>query len=123
MYKLFIILFIILLSVLFNVFACITETYGYTKVLTKLVEKYRLELAKIKLEVNFLIKCKIKSLILGFAKPTLIKITNTWTETKLKNKYKENKRMTEEIKDNEGILYSKIGFISKIVVVTNYAKN
>lgn len=31
--------------------------------------------------------------------------------------------MTQEIKDNEGILYSKIGFISKIVVVTNYAKN
>lgn len=70
-----------------------------------------------------MIKWKIKSLILVFAKPTLIKITNRWIETKLKNKYKENKIMTQEIKDNEGILYSKIGFISKIVVVTNYAKN
>ena len=70
-----------------------------------------------------MIKWKIKSLILVFAKPTLIKITNRWIETKLKNKYKENKRLTQEIKDNEGILYSKIGFISKIVVVTNYAKN
>ena len=70
-----------------------------------------------------MIKWKIKSLILVFAKPTLIKIRNRWIETKLKNKYKENKIMTQEIKDNEGILYSKIGFISKIVVVTNYAKN
>lgn len=70
-----------------------------------------------------MIKWKIKSLILVFAKPTLIKITNRWIETKLKNKYKENKIMTQEIKDNEGILYSKIGFISKIVVVTNYAKD
>ena len=126
MYKLLVILFIIRLYARFNVFTYITEKYRLPEVkLTRLVEKYRLKLAKIKLDIKFLITCKRKNLIPVFAKPKLAinvnqktrnKITNTLTEAELKNKYKEKKRLTQELKENESILYSKLSFISKIVV-------
>lgn len=126
MYKLLVILFIILSYARFIVFTCITEKYGHTEVkLTRFVEKYRLKLAKIKLNIKFLIKCKRKNLIPVFAKPKLAinanqktwnKITNTLIGAKLKNKYKKKKRLTKELKENEIITYSSLSFISKIVV-------
>ena len=120
MYKLFFILFIICLYARFNVFTYITEKYGHTEVkLTRLVEKYCLKLAKFKLDITFLITCKRKNLIPVFMKPKLAininqktrnKIMNTLIEAELKNKYKEKKRLTQELKENKSILYSKLSF-------------
>ena len=55
--KLLAILFIIRLYARFNVFTHITDKYGHTR----LVEKYRLKLANIKLDIKFLITCKRKT--------------------------------------------------------------
>ena len=110
----------------FNVFIYITEKCWHTEAkLTTLVEKYRSELAKIKLDIKFLITCKRKNPIPVFAKPkvainvnpkTRNKITNTLIVTELKNKYKKKKKLSKELKENESILYSKLSFISKNVV-------
>ena len=126
MYKLFFILFIICLYARFNIFTYITEKHGHTEVkLTRLVEKCCLKLAKFKLDIKFLITCKRKNLIPVFVKPKLAinvnqktrnKIMNTLIEAELKNKYKEKKRLTQELKENKSILYSKLSFISKILM-------
>ena len=118
MYKLFFILFIICLYARFNIFTYITEKHGHTEVkLTRLVEKCCLKLAKFKLDIKFLITCKRKNLIPVFVKPKLAinvnqktrnKIMNTLIEAELKNKYKEKKRLTQELKENKSILYSKL---------------
>ena len=103
MYELLVILLIIPLYPQINAFTYITEKYGHTEVkLTKLVETYRLKLAKIKLDIRFLLTCKRKNLVPVFAKPKLAinvnqktrnKIMNTLMKAKLMNKYKEKKRL------------------------------
>ena len=67
------------------------------------------------LDIKFLRTYKRKNPIPVFAKPKLAinvnqktrnKITNTLIEAELKNKYKEKKILTQELKGNESILYS-----------------
>ena len=55
-------------------------------------------------------------LAINGTKKTRIKITKILIEAELKNKYKEKKRLTQETKENQNIIYSKLSFISKIVV-------
>ena len=55
-------------------------------------------------------------LAINLNQKTRIEITNTIIEAVLKNKYKEKKRFTQELKESISILYSKVSFISNIVV-------
>ena len=64
----------------------LTSMGTHTEVkLTRLVEKYRLKLANIKLDIKFLITCKRKNLIPVFPKPKLAIDINQKTRNKIMN--------------------------------------
>ena len=78
---------------------------------------YKYETLLIKLDIKFLITCNRKNLAPVFSKPKLAikinqktrnKFMNTIIEAKLKNKYKEKKRLTQELNEKKNVLYSNL---------------
>ena len=119
--KLLIINFLIKILALNQIFNYIKEKYGlHATKLSRMIEKTRTKLEKIKCDIRFLTTCKRNKLTPVFAKPKISiamkasirwKIAETIIDTELKNQRRkevrlksESKRLTEELKGMVGFI-------------------
>ena len=124
MKKLLVILFLFKLYAQKNVFNLIRGKYGqhYTKT-ARLVETIRTKIAKLKLDIKFIITCKRDKLIPTFAKPKIVvklnfrtrwKITQAILDAELQNKYNQKKKLLAELSRLQDELYPNIGYICRV---------
>ena len=120
--QLLVLSFIIKLLSRINIFNNIREKHGNETVrLCRQLEKSITKRAKIKLDLDFLLKCKKENLIPTFAKPKLSipsdkklqsKIAKLLIKTELKNKHEINKKLRKKVQEYDGSLKTKLGFFN-----------
>ena len=120
--KLLIINFLIKLYAHKNIFQLIAEKYGQdTTTLSRLIEKKRTKLRRIKNDLRFLTTCKRNKLIPTFAKPKIsikvnfsirFKIAATIIDAEIRNKQKKQNRLKREALQETNELKTRIGYIS-----------